>query len=335
MGRASSPDGIFIFAIFQLAVKDRSGAESLWSHSLPLLRSTKHGFFRSAWWGTNLLLVIATLCLIYSAGWEHSVRQYLRGFSDAVVPDMATAEQKVEAILAWMRSGPPQPMAAHPEELSKRDPETTLNYQQLLSACGTATNAFLNLARSSGLSVRRLLLLTPQHNTKHVVAEVLIDGSWVIVDPTYRTIMRDENGLYLTRRDLQDPTVFAQAAKTVPNYPTEYNYDNFAHVRLARLPMQGLGLRQVLNRFFPAWDEAMDWSLILERESFFALVASFIATLLFLSLRISLAWYADRHLKITRFHLREHLWRAVWAFFTTPEIKPSSSPFLPTSEIKQ
>ena len=51
--------------------------------------------------------------------------------------------------------------------LSARDPQDTLNYHQLLEVCGSATNAFLNLSRSTGLQARRLLLLTPE---KFVVA---------------------------------------------------------------------------------------------------------------------------------------------------------------------
>jgi len=109
--------------------------------------------FRTAWWTTNVLLALVFASLIYSAGWEYSVRQYLKGFSDAVVPAAASPEQKVEAILNWMRSGAPRPVAANPEEFSKRDPEATLNYEQLLAVCGTATNAFLNLSRSAGVAI--------------------------------------------------------------------------------------------------------------------------------------------------------------------------------------
>src|SRR5215467_7597231 len=154
--------------------------------------------FKTVWRTTNVLLVLCLAGMVYSAGWEYSVRQYLNGFSDAIVPTTATPEQKVEAILNWMKSGPPRAVAADPDALQKRDPETTLNYQQLLNVCGTATNAFLNLARSSGLSARRLLLLDPGRNTKHVVAEVLLDERWVIVDPTYRLLMRDAQGNFLT-----------------------------------------------------------------------------------------------------------------------------------------
>jgi Transglutaminase-like superfamily len=285
------------------------------------LPTTPHRVFRVTWWTSNGLLAVFFLALIYSAGWEYSVRQYLKGFSDAVVPAVATPEQKVESILTWMRSGAPRPIAANPEELSKRDPEATLNYQQLLAVCGTATNAFLNLSRSAGLTARRLLLLGPDRSTKHVVAEVQLDDRWIIVDPTYRVIMRDPQGHLLTRQDLKIPEVFAQAISTIPGYPETYNYSSYAHVRIARLPMQGLGLRRVLEWAYPGWDEAFDWSLLLERESFFVLVLSASATLFFLLLRAYLGWYADQRLKIPRFHFREHFIRAAATFFSTPEIE--------------
>lgn len=259
--------------------------------------------------------------LVYSGIWEYSVRQYLRGFSDALIPAAASPEQKVEAILAWMRSGPPRPVASNPEELSKRDPQTTLNYKQLLAVCGTATNAFLNLARSSGLNARRLLLLTPERNTKHVVAEVQIDDRWIVADPTYRVVLRDAQGHLLTRRDLREPKIFAEAIAQVPNYPADYDYQYFAHVRIARLPLQGLGLRRLLDSMNPGWDEAFDWSLLLERESFFILFFSGAATIFFLFLRFFLGWYADHRLQIPRFRLRAHAAQAGAAFLSTPEIK--------------
>src|ERR1700731_1993279 len=149
-----------------------------------------------------------------------------------------------------MRRGP-RMVAANPSALDGRDPETTLNYRQLLSVCGTGTNAFLNLARSNGLSVRRLLLLSPEHRAKHVVAEVLIDGRWVVADPAYHVLLRDAGGHLLTRNELRDPLVFAQATGAIPNYSKEYSYESVAHVRLARLPMEGFHLRQLLDRVSP------------------------------------------------------------------------------------
>jgi hypothetical protein len=273
------------------------------------------------WWSSNVLLATAFVAMLYSCVREYSVRRYLDGFSDAIVPNALPAEQKVEAILSWMRAEPSRVIATNPEVLAKRDPEMTLNYGQLLNVCGTATNAFLNLARSSDLRVRRLLLLTPDRSTKHVVAEVLIDERWIIVDPTYRAIMKDAAGHFLTRRDLQDPAAFSQAISTIPNYPHEYTYNQFAHVRLARLPLDGLHLRRLLDSIYPGWDEAVDWSLLLERESFFYLILSAGATMFLLVLRVLLARYADRRLRIPRFHLREHTIRAGATFFSAPEIK--------------
>lgn len=286
-----------------------------------MLPTRRYAIFRGVWWSANLLLLVALVAVTYSAGWEYSVRRYLDGFSDAIVPSSEPAERQAEAILDWMRRGPPRTVAANLSVLDGRDPETTLNYQQLLSVCGTATNAFLNLARSNGLSVRRLLLLTPQNEAKHVVAEVLIGGRWVIADPAYRILLRDANGRLLTRQDLRDPVLLAEATSVVPNYPKEYTYEHFAHVRLGRLPMQGLHLRWMLDKTFPGWEEALDWSLVLERESFFALSMSAFAFLVFLLLRILLGWYADYRLKIPRFRLRLQFMRAGTTFFQAPEIK--------------
>jgi hypothetical protein len=285
------------------------------------LPTRQHRVFRIIWWSSNLLLAAAFALMLYSCRREYSVRWYLDGFSDAIVPNSLPPEQKVEAILSWMRAEPSRAVASDPDALSKRDPEMTLTYKQLLNVCGTATNAFLNLARSSDLRVRRLLLLSPDRTTKHVVAEVLIGERWIIVDPTYRVIMKDARGRNLTRSDLKNPAVFSQATSVIPNYPREYNYDQFAHVRLARLPLESLHLRRFLDWVYPGWDEAIDWSLFLERESFFYLVLSGSAALFFLLLRAVLAWYADSRLRIPRFHLRRHFLRAGAAFFSAPEIK--------------
>jgi hypothetical protein len=77
----------------------------------------------------------------------------------------------------------------------------------------------------------------------------------------------------------------------------------------------------LLDRVFPGWDEKLDWSLLLERESFFVLTLSAWTTLILFLLRLIMGWYADRRLKIPRFHLRANLARAGAAFLASPEIK--------------
>jgi Transglutaminase-like superfamily len=273
------------------------------------------------WWISNLLLAVAVVSAIWTGVWESSVRRYLRGFADAVVPEASSPQEKVQAILAWMQNGPPRHETTQQSNVSPRDPEDTLNYRQLLEVCGSATNAFLNLARSTGVETRRLLLLTPERNTKHVVAEVYLDGRWVIVDATYRTFMKDAQGNLLTRRDLQDPELFREATSVLPHYPPEYTYDHYAHVRLAALPLRGTHVRALLDRIFPTWDEYLDWSLILERRSFMYFFLSISALIFLMLVRLVLGWIADRRLRIPRFRIRANLSRATAAFFTSPEIK--------------
>src|SRR5215469_16931195 len=77
-------------------------------------------------------------------------------------------------------------------------------FQALLQVCGTATNAFENLAVSGGLAARRLLLLDSSSRTKHVDAEVLVNGRWIVVDPAFRVILRSPDGQTLTRDELMN-----------------------------------------------------------------------------------------------------------------------------------
>ncbi len=277
-----------------------------------------HPFFRAAWSVTNLLLAASLVALIYGAAWEYSTRRYLKGFADAVVPITAAPEQKIEAILEWMRSGPRRASIANRNAVDGRDPQTTLNYRQLLSVCGTATNAFINLAISSDLRVRRLLLLTPSQTTKHVVAEVLVDGRWVIVDPAFRVAFRDSNGRLLTRQDLRVPAVLAQATQNIPNYSAEYTYENFAHVRLKRIPLAGGTIRKVLDFTYPNWEETIHWSLLLERASYALLISSAGIFSFLVLLRAILSWYGDKKLGVRRVHLREQLARAGIALLSSP-----------------
>lgn len=277
--------------------------------------------FRPLWWLGNALLAVSLAATIWSGAWELSVRQYLKGFSDAIVPEAATPQQKIEAILDWMRNGPSRLEAEHPENLSPHDPQETLNYQQLLEVCGSATNAFLNLSCSAGLKVRRLLLLTPEHTAKHVVAEVNVDGRWVIVDATYRTLMKDAKGNLLTRKQLQDPQILLEATCSLPGYRPEYTYERFAHVRTWALPFPDAQVRKLLDKLFPTWEENVNWSLLLERRSFLYFFVS-VSSLIFLALvRVILAWLADHRLRIARFQLRASLGRAAVTFLRTSQIR--------------
>lgn len=250
------------------------------------------------------------LLAIYSIGWEYSTRRYLKGFSDAIVPLSASPEGKVTAILNWMANGPTRQAAGPNGFAPDRDPTETLNYRALLRVCGSATNAFINLADSGGLETRRLLLLDSHRLTKHVVAEVLIDGRWIVVDPAYRVVLRGTNGKLLSHEELKDQFVFASATSAIPNYSSDYTYDHVAHIRIARIGFIGPPLRGVLDLLLPGWEDSAAVSSLLERESLATMILAItLCSILFL-LRIMLRWYGEKRIGIHLLHIRGRLLHA-------------------------
>jgi len=276
--------------------------------------AVRHQGYILAWHVVNVLLILSLLASIFCVGWEFSIRQYLRGFSDAIIPALGTPEEKVEAILAWMSNGPARLPAGPAVASSDRDPTATLNYQSLLSVCGTSVNAFINLADSGGLSARRLLLLDQDHRTKHVVAEVLIDGRWIVVDPTFRGIPRGPDGQLLTRQDLANPAVLAAATKSFHRYDSAYTYDRTAHVRLSRFRFVGRALRVVLNAFIPGWENTKTASLLVERQSYAAAALSILLLVFLLIGRAVFRWFGEARLGIHPSHFRDQFRRAMRAF---------------------
>ena len=278
----------------------------------------RHPLFQAVWFAGNALLILSILLAAYSAVWEYSTRRYLKGFSDAIIPASAPAEERIESILNWMSNGPAR-VQSGPVDLSQhRDPVEALNYASLLQICGSATSAFVNLADSAGLTARRLLLLDSRQMTKHVVAEVLIEGRWIVVDPGFRVILRDAGGRSLTRLELTDPAVFEAATGGIRGYSPAYTFDRTSHIRLSRLGPVGSLLRYTLDRL-PGWEGSVGMTLLLERESLAALVASIALAMFLILLRSFLGWYGDTRLKVRRLRVRRRLAQLRGAFLNTLE----------------
>lgn len=277
----------------------------------------RHPFFQTLWYAMDFLLIGSLILLAFGVMREYSTRRYLKGFADAIVPLSTEPEQKVEAILAWIKHGPARrTTTTATDSLAPRDPRDTLNYRELLQVCGTATNAFVNLATSSGLQARRLLLLDENLQSKHVVAEVRVEGRWVVVDPAYRAMLRDAQGQPLTRQQLNDPRLLREAAQRIEGYPREYSFERSAYVRLARVPVVGKFLRRTLDSLLPRWEEKMNWTLVLERKSFAVTLLALLLVCFSLVGRLVLSWYGKQRLGITRLRLREQLMRAGVVLFS-------------------
>ena len=280
-------------------------------------RQEHHRIFLAVWYSANVLLMLSIAAAIYAAVWEYSTRKYLKGFSDAIIPAAAAPEQKIQSILDWMTNGPARLQAGRTGSSPDRDPTDTLNYNSLLRVCGTATNAFINLADSGNLAARRILLLDARKSAKHVDAEVLVNGRWIVVDPVFRVILRGPDGEPLTREELTSPTIFSAATANIPKYDPSYSFERTAHVRLARLYLIGTPLRKTLDFLLPGWEDSTTVSLLVERESMAAMVAVIVVVLFLGLLRVSLRWYGERRLGIRSVRVRVQLRRACQAFLDT------------------
>jgi hypothetical protein len=271
----------------------------------------QHPGFRGLWHALNALLILALLALAGGTIWEYSTRRYLQGFADALVPAAAPPRAKAQAILDWMNEQRRIVSPSPAEPLLQRDPQNTLNYRNLLRACGSATNAFVNLAAVSGLEARRLLLLDEKHETMHVVAELSLGDRWVVVDPGFGAFLRDARGRELTKEELRDPTLWREAAAAIPGYPPNYTFERTAHVRLQRIPVLGRWLRAGLDRALPDWEERVNWTLAVERPSSALSLISFALLLAGMALRLALGWYGTARLGLVRDRLRDRLARTL------------------------
>jgi hypothetical protein len=273
-----------------------------------------HPIFRATWYVSNVLFLLSIFLAAYSTAWEYSTRRYLKGFSDAVIPESSSDQEKVEAILNWMAHGPARQKGGPDLSSPDRNPTDTLNYTSLLQVCGSATNAFINLADSAGLPARRLLLLDSHRMTNHVLTEVLIDGRWIVVDPAFRTALRGADGRLLTREELVDPAVWAAATREIKGYSPEYTFDRTAHVRMARIHFLGTPLRNVLDRYIPGWEDSTVVTLLLERESLAMSVFALTLVAFLTLLRVVLRWYGESRLGFQSVRIRRQLRQACQAF---------------------
>ena len=236
---------------------------------------------------STVLFLLGLLLLADGVVKTYSSRRYLKGFADAIVPLDGSAEEKTRALLGWFRHTPSRSDTIVQGASDLRDPVNIVQNEHLLKICGSASNAFLNLADAGGLTTRRLLLLAPSGGTAHVVVEVKWDDRWVVVDPQHAAVFTDATGRPLTRDELHDPAVFQHAISRIPGYSPSYTFTHTAHLHLRRIPFLGALLERMLNRFSPGWDNALDWGYVPENPSLWPILLSLPLLLLAVLLRFA------------------------------------------------
>jgi hypothetical protein len=254
------------------------------------------------------LILVGVAVLSYGLAWNYATRRYLEGFSDAIVPLNGSSEQKSQALLDWLRHTPDR-RDGLVDQTSSRDPVGVVQDARLLNVCGSASNAFINLAEAAGLKTRRLLLLDASGGTKHVVVEVKWDDRWVVVDPSHRSVFRDHSGRALIKEDLRNPEIFRDAISRVPNYSPTYTFDHTVHIHLTRVPILGALFGRAMTFLFPKWEEAINWGYLPEHPSLWPIFASLPLFLLGIFIRLIVHWYGRRPLGVEPLGFRKQLVR--------------------------
>ena len=265
----------------------------------------------------RVVILLSLLLLCWGLVRECYARWYLDGFLTAVVPLEGTPQQKVEAVLDWMRHFPGRRASEPPAPSdSYRDPVGDLSYAELLGNCGTSATVLLAAADRLGIKARRLLLMDENYHNVHVATELLIDGRWVVADALYRTFLKDRRGRLLTKEELRIPQVFQEATSSIPGYDPAYKYGRVVHISAGSVPVLGGYLRRALDSLRPGWDDSPFLSQMASRSSLAQVVLSSLLLIFSLAARLFLNRYGAARLGISHIRLRDRLLRALSGFFS-------------------
>ena len=152
--------------------------------------------------------------------------------------------------------------AAQSALVPDRNPVETLNYESLLRVCGSPRMHLSTSPTAEGSTPDGCYCSGLTDKTKHVVAEVLVNKRWIVVDPTFHLVFRGADGNFLTRSQLVDPTVFTSATRSVANYDPTYTFERTAHVHMTHIFYLGAVMRRVLNVIAPTWEETTTTTLM-------------------------------------------------------------------------
>ena len=214
----------------------------------------------------NVFLIPSILLLIASIGFEARTRIYLSGAASTIVSANASDEIKLHQILAWIIQHPTRRSFDIPL-FADRSPVASLNSEAALRICGSSVATFMGLSSVANLPTRRVLLLDDHFSTHHVVAQVLVSGNWIYVDP-------------LLGKEIAPPA----GPKTF--------------IRLARTPLVGQALQSWMLVHYPNFGSSPWVSLILVRSSLIMMIFSlFLVALVLLTPPVIVA--------IRRYHNRE------------------------------
>lgn len=224
-------------------------------------------------------LALAFYLVVFCLGWNFLDHIRLRGLVEGITTKETNPLQRVENILDWIEHRSQVTSGGYNEE--SRNVFKTMQSHASLSSEANASFLFVNLCKASDLKARRLILVNSNYTAMHVAAEVWLNGEWAVVEPAYFTLLRDDAGNLLTRKQLVDKAILKRAVAELKNYPSYFSFADAIHVRISKMGIAGRWARKTLDRSFPDWEDFC-YPLIglLDLNSTAFLAASFILLLI-------------------------------------------------------
>jgi hypothetical protein len=133
---------------------------------------------------------------------------FFRRTAERLVAAKATHRERLEALMGWAHENV-RPTYAAPTRV------VADNFMDIVrrgyGSCDQTAHVFATLAHYAGYDVHLLFLRAPDGVSPHTVAEVRIDGRWVLVDPFLPTLFLDRDGHLASVADLGTTAAIPEA----------------------------------------------------------------------------------------------------------------------------
>lgn len=105
-------------------------------------------------------------------------------------------------------------------------------------ACASYSHVLAKCLMTAGIQVRKVGLEHGGHKAIHHVIEARLDGRWVLMDPLYNLVFRNQQGALVDAVQVREHWDFFKK-QLPPNYNPDFDYAAFYHTNWDRVPLLG------------------------------------------------------------------------------------------------
>ena len=129
--------------------------------------------------------------------------------------------------------------------------------------CGSYSFVLAKLLKRSGIKTRIGQLKCDNGWACHIIVEAKINDKWIVLDPLFNIIFKDQNNQMVGFKDLKGN--FDNFKSQVPkNYPDEYDYDDIRYTNWDKIPFVSRPIKTFLTFFLSNKNDINEISLRLQ-----------------------------------------------------------------------